>query len=198
MVFKLVAFSGSLRKGSRNSALVHSIAKIASESGLNISVTHIVDLNGLPLFSEDLENTQFGAFPKSVQTVRELVAAADGILLATPEYNSLPSAAIKNLVDWLSRGKPSAFATKKIAVVSAGGGMAGMQAQNALRTSFSNMQKYMGVPLTIIEPTVALNLFGGQAYFGKNAGETDTLVDEATIEGVKQILRAFLEEPTAA
>ena len=68
----------------------------------------------------------------------------------------------------------------------------------SLRTSFSNMQKYMGVPLTIIEPTVALNLFGGQAYFGKNAGETDTLVDEATIEGVKQILRAFLEEPTAA
>jgi NAD(P)H-dependent FMN reductase len=94
---KIVGISGSLRRGSFNSALLRAAAG-RMPAGATLDVRSI---EGIPLYNGDLEAEQ-GA-PPAVVALKDALAAADGLLLATPEYNNAMPGVLKNAIDWISR-----------------------------------------------------------------------------------------------
>lgn len=105
----IVAISGSLRKGSTNTALLRAFQALAP-SEMKIEMVSVADL---PLFNEDVEMP----YPVAAQVLKDKVEAADGLIIATPEYNRSMSGVLKNAIDWLTRpyGRNS-FAGKPILV----------------------------------------------------------------------------------
>ena len=92
---KILFISGSLRKNSLNSALARkAMAKLDGQAECLW-----LDYADLPMLDQDIE---FPA-PEAVTRVRDAVACADALWIASPEYNHSYSAALKNLIDWLSR-----------------------------------------------------------------------------------------------
>lgn len=116
---RILAISGSLRQGSHNSALLRAAADLLPP-GVELVVHD--GLRDIPPFDEDfLEPT-----PVSVQRLRDEVAAADGVLISTPEYNSSIPGQLKNALDWLSRPlATSPLRNKPAAVIGASTGMFG-------------------------------------------------------------------------
>lgn len=92
----LLAFSGSLRKDSFNTRLLHTLPSLAP-SGTTIA---FFDISDLPLYNQDLDGE---TVPEIVAALRAAVAEADGVIISTPEYNHSYSAVTKNLIDWASR-----------------------------------------------------------------------------------------------
>jgi len=107
---RLVAFAGSLRRGSYNRALIHAATELAP-AGMTIET---IEIGGLPFYNADLEAK---GDPPAVAAFKESLAAADGILIATPEYNDGIPGVLGNAMDWGSRlpgrspliGKPVAI-----------------------------------------------------------------------------------------
>lgn len=106
---KILGIPGSLRAGSYNKGLLR-----AAQELLPTGVTlDLFDLNGLPVFSEDIEKNP----PAQVTDLKKQIRAADAILFATPEYNYSIPGGLKNAIDWASRpygdsawlGKPAAI-----------------------------------------------------------------------------------------
>lgn len=93
----VLAFSGSLRSGSLNSALLILAERAAPEAQF-VGADLIADL---PLFNADLDTSVTGA-PSSVRRFRELARAAHAVVIASPEYVYAPSGVTKNALDWLS------------------------------------------------------------------------------------------------
>ena len=123
----LLGISGSLRSGSQNTALL----RAAAESlGPGVTLT-IAPLNGLPMYNWDDE--QHAGFTTAVVALREQVAAADGLLFATPEYNWSVSGALKNAIDWLSRSPAPPIDHKPAAIMGVGGGSGTWRSQEHLR-----------------------------------------------------------------
>ena len=125
---------GSLRAASFNRRLLHHAAAIAPE---RLRVDVATDLIRLPLFDEDLETD---GLPADVVAVQERIRAADGVLLATPEYNFGVPGPVKNFVDWASRPPGGgAFIGKPVALIGASTGRVGgtVQAQGQLRISLA-------------------------------------------------------------
>lgn len=91
----IIAISGSLRKDSFNSALLHALQPLAPE-GMQITVA---DLSVIPLYNQDAE----AAFPAAAQALKSAIEAADGVIVATPEYNRSIPGVLKNAIDWASR-----------------------------------------------------------------------------------------------
>jgi len=123
---RIVALSGSLRKGSYNSALLRAAKSLHPE------VIHIGSIAGIPLYDADVEAA---GFPPRVVELRREIAAADGVLLATPEYNNSMPGVLKNAIDWLSRPSEdhrNVFRNKPVAVIGATpGGFGTVSAQTA-------------------------------------------------------------------
>lgn len=129
--FQIVAVAGSLRQGSYN----HALLRAAQELAPAVMRIQIHDISDIPFFNEDVEHR---AIPSSVVRFREAVSAADGFLVATPEYNHGVSGVMKNAFDWLSRPpNKSVLDGKPSAIVGASTGMIGTaRAQIQLRQSF--------------------------------------------------------------
>jgi NAD(P)H-dependent FMN reductase len=123
---QILGLSGSLRSGSFNTALLQA-ARHRYPDALRIG-----SLRGIPLYNADVEAE---GFPSSVEALQRQVAAADGVLLSSPEYNNSVPGVLKNAIDWLSR--PSAdirnvFRDKPVAVIGASpGGFGTISAQTA-------------------------------------------------------------------
>ena len=130
-VFDVVGFAGSLRRGSYNRALLRAATELAPPA------LHIVihELDGIPLYNGDIEAT--GA-PPSVVQLRDAIRQADGLLIATPEYNHGVPGVLKNAIDWLSRPpSDSALNGKVAALMGASPGITGTaRAQSQLRQAF--------------------------------------------------------------
>src|SRR5437763_16531257 len=94
---RIVGISGSLRQGSYNSALLRA-ALASMPAGAELVVGTI---RGIPLYDGDVEASQ--GIPAAVVQLKDAIAAADGLLLATPEYNNSVPGVFKNAIDWLSR-----------------------------------------------------------------------------------------------
>lgn len=119
---------GSLRRNSFNRRLMEAARAFAPAS---LELKLIDGLGEVPVFDEDLEA---GAGPAAVARLREAVSRADGLLIATPEYNQSMPGMVKNLIDWLSRADPSPLEGKPVAVIGASSGPWGTRlAQAALR-----------------------------------------------------------------
>ena len=122
----LLGISGSLRKESTNTKLIRQAAEIfAPEAFIE------ADIN-LPLYNGDIENGP--GIPDMVQKLADQIAAADAVIISTPEYNKAPSGSLKNALDWVSRTKGSPWKNKPLAIMSAAAGRAGGErTQFALR-----------------------------------------------------------------
>ena len=111
----LIGLSGSLRRRSYNTALLRAAATL-TPAGTTLTVATI---NDIPLFSEDDEAL---GYPAPVQSLKQLIAASDGLILCTPEYNNSMPGVLKNTLDWLSRPAddiPHIFGGKPVALMGA-------------------------------------------------------------------------------
>ena len=118
----VIGLSGSLRKGSFNSALLRAAAAL-SPPELKIEIATIA---GIPLYDGDVERES--GVPAIVAALKDRVAAADGLLLCTPEYNSGIPGVFKNAIDWMSRPDTDiarVFGGKPVGVMGATPGRAG-------------------------------------------------------------------------
>jgi NAD(P)H-dependent FMN reductase len=138
----VLALSGSLRAASINTALLRAAARLAP-APMDILVFR--GLGELPLFSPDLEDRP----PPQVLALRDAVAAADALLVASPEYAHGVSGTIKNTLDWLVSFEP--FVHKPVAVLNAS--PRAHHADDALRETLATMSAVIveaasvGIPL---------------------------------------------------
>ena len=134
---RVLGISGSLRKGSSNSALLRAAVELAPP-GVQIETCEIRDI---PAFDEDLRAQ---GNPPAVEQFRARIAAADAVLIATPEYNYSIPGVLKNAIDWASRPPSQPFEGKPVAIMGASGGMLGTaRAQYHLRQVFVFMNAHV-------------------------------------------------------
>jgi len=123
---KLLGISGALRKASTNTLLVHNAAALFGADEFTLA-----DID-LPLYNGDVEEAE--GVPAKVQTLADQIAAADAVIISTPEYNKAMSGSLKNALDWVSRTKGGPWSGKPVAIMSAAAGRAGGErAQFSLR-----------------------------------------------------------------
>ena len=122
----LLGISGSLRTEATNRKLIREAARLYGPADYVEA-----DLN-LPLYDGDAESAD--GIPAGVQTLADQIAAADAVVISTPEYNKGPSGVLKNALDWVSRTDSNPWMNKPVAVMSAAAGRAGGErAQMVLR-----------------------------------------------------------------
>ncbi len=125
----ILAISGSLRKDSHNSKLLAAAAKLFPG---DVDIEFYDDLKAVPPYDED---DDVEPSPPAVARLREAIAGADGLLIATPEYNSSVPGQLKNALDWASRPiATNVLRNKPVAVIGASTGAFGaVWAQAELR-----------------------------------------------------------------
>ncbi len=171
----LLGVSGSLRAASLNTALLRAAQNLAPEG---VTITPF-SLRDLPFFDQDLEDE---GDPPAVVAWKEAVRAADGLVIACPEYNGGITGVLKNAVDWASRGKSAPLAGKLCCLFGASPGITGtVRAQDALRLSLRRAGART-------EPQG--DVLVGQAHLKILDG---VLTDERTIEGLRRHLAGFVE-----
>ena len=127
----LIGIAGSLRAASFNASLIRAAGAVAPEGA---SVNLFERLGKIPPYNDDEKQK---AIPDAVTALAGLIRAADGLLIATPEYNYGVSGVLKNAIDWLSRTPDQPFKDKPIGVMGAAmGGLGTARAQYDLRRSF--------------------------------------------------------------
>ena len=173
----VLALSGSIRASSLNRRLLEAAVEIAPAGML----LRIGNLDSIPLFNEDREHAGAPGFD-AVQRLRADVARADGVLIATPEYNQSVPGVLKNAIDWLSRASPDeVLAGKPVAVIGASTGRWGTRlAQAALR-------QVLYATESPVLPRPALYLRDATQLFDTHG----RLVDAATRDSLAGVLRAF-------
>lgn len=179
---KILGFAGSLRKNSYNRALLRAALELLPEG----AELEIFDLEGIPLFNEDLETN----VPARVTEFKARIREADAILIATPEYNYSMPAPLKNALDWASRPVgDNSWEKKPLGIMGASMGRFGTaRSQYHLRQTcvILNMQ-VLNQPEVMVGPAQ-------QAIDEKGA-----LTDERTRANIKKLLVklvAFTEQLT--
>lgn len=111
---RILGISGSLRRDSHNTSLLRAAAR---QLPADVELELFADLADVPLYNED---DDVDPAPPGAQRLREAIADADGLLIATPEYNGTISGVLKNAIDWASRPYPeNALKGKPVVVVGA-------------------------------------------------------------------------------
>jgi len=171
---KLVGLCGSLRKESWNRKLMH-----AAKEAFGPAEFAEGDLR-LPLFDEDLEAQ---GMPAEVTKLKDLIANADAVVIACPEYNKAPPGVLKNALDWLSRGG-APWKDKPVAIVSAAAGRAGGErTQFALRLMMVAFRPYLlqGPEMLLSSPSKA---------FDENGNLTDEVASKLLNELMQDLRSA--------
>jgi len=109
---KIIGISGSLRQRSFNTALLYAAARLLPET----VELEVIDLSPFPFYNGDLDTD---GPPEAVRAVERKIAEADGVLIASPEYNHSYSGVLKNAIDWISRPPIRALSEKPVAVIGA-------------------------------------------------------------------------------
>ena len=134
-----VGISGSLRKESFNTWLLHAVNELLPPD-VTMDILPIADI---PLYNGDLDIPAVNKRPDAVNIFREALAKADGIVIVSPEYNYSIPGGLKNAIDWASRGEDSPLLKKPVALLGATPGMWGtVRMQQAFHPLFQflNMQ----------------------------------------------------------
>jgi chromate reductase, NAD(P)H dehydrogenase (quinone) len=172
---RILAIAGSLRRESFNRRLLDAVARLAPH-GMSIDVYD--GLDAVPLFNEDLEGPPE---PPGVERLRAAVARADGLMIATPEYNQALPGVVKNFVDWLSRADGSALDGRPVAILGVtAGGWGTRLAQASLRHSLAACG-------AIVMPTPQVYLRLAAQLFD----EQQRLVDPRVRESLAEFAESF-------
>jgi NAD(P)H-dependent FMN reductase len=136
-MLRIIGLSGSLRRGSYNSAVLRAAATLMPPD----SVLEIESIRGIPLYDGDDEAAN--GVPAPVARLKDLIAGAHGLLLVTPEYNNSIPGVTKNAIDWLSRPSndvPRIFRGRPVAIAGASpGGFGTILSQNAWLAVFRTL-----------------------------------------------------------
>jgi NAD(P)H-dependent FMN reductase len=119
---RILAFSGSARRESLNRKFLAVAVEAVREAGCDVTVADLNEL-ALPLYHGDLEDAE--GLPANAARLVELIGSHAGLLVASPEYNSMPTPLLKNTIDWCTRAEPNPFEGKVAAVISASPGPLG-------------------------------------------------------------------------
>jgi len=171
---KALAVSGSLRKGSFNTAALRAAVELAPD-GMSVE---IADISQIPIYNEDVRQQ---GFPAPVQKFREQILAADALIFATPEYNYSVPGVLKNAIDWASRPPDQPFNGKPVGIMGATPSLWGTaRAQYHLRQScvFLNM-------LPINKPEVLI------AQAAAKFNDQGQLTDATTRDVIRQFMTAL-------
>jgi NAD(P)H-dependent FMN reductase len=150
---KVLAFAGSLRRGSLNKMLVKQAIKGAEAAGAQVTYIDLRDFD-IPVYDGDLEDKIVQ--PEGGFRLKKLFDEHDGFLLSTPEYNSSIPGALKNVIDWLSRQVEGErvyqqFDGKVCALMSASPGAFG-----AVRSATTTRAILSHIQTIVIPPTINL------------------------------------------
>ncbi len=169
---KIAVIVGSNRRDSINRKLAHALAKLGAEQ----SAFHFVAIHDLPLYSQDLE----ADLPKSVVRFKSEIAAADALLLVTPEHNRSIPALLKNAIDWGARPYgQNAWNAKPAAITGTSPGAIGAAVAQL------HLRQVLGI--------LGVLVMGGEAYISFKPGLVDadgTITDENT----RGFLKAFIDQ----
>lgn len=172
----ILAISGSLRKASLNTKLLHAIKAMAGEK-LSIE---IATLHGIPLYDGDDEAAT--GKPEAVLALDHRIRAADGLIIATPEYNFSIPGVLKNATDWLSRGG-SPFKWKRTGIVGVSAGLVGTaRSQYHLRQNMQALE-------ALVMPKPEVFVRSGEKMFDSDGA----ISDEPTRKSVAGWITAFAE-----
>jgi chromate reductase, NAD(P)H dehydrogenase (quinone) len=177
-VTRILGLAGSLRRHSLNRGLLRATAEISLEG----ATLEIGSIDAIPLYNGDVEAD---GIPVAVAALKDRAAAADALLLVTPEYNNGIPGVFKNAIDWLSRPNSDIariFRDKPVAVIGASaGGFGTILSQAAwlpvLRTLGADF--WAGGRLMVSH--------GGQAFDGEG-----NLIDEAVRQRLADFLASFV------
>ncbi len=175
---KVLGISGSLRRGSYNSALLRAATSLMPEA----TRLEVATIRGIPLYDGDIEAQ---GIPATVSQLKEAVVAADGVLLVTPEYNNSIPGVFKNAIDWLSRPNVDArrvFGGRRFALIGASPGAFG-----------TTLSQSAWLPVL---RTLGVQLWTGGRLMVPRANtvfdESGALKDAAVEEQLKQFLAGFV------
>ena len=176
---RFLAFSGSARRESLNRKLLAVL--VDAVQSLKAEVT-VADLNTyeLPLYHGDLEDAS--GLPSSAVRLIEEIQQHDGLLIASPEYNSMMTPLLKNTIDWCTRGDDNPFVGKIVAVVSASPGQLG-----GIRSFTLTRQLLLHLGARIVPEQCILP--AGDEAFDANG----RLLKERTQKSVEKLARATVE-----
>jgi len=174
---EVAGFAGSLRAASFNRSLLRAAVELAPERMTIV----IADIAEIPPYNADVEAQ---GDPEPVAAFKRAIAAADGLLIATPEYNLGVPGVTKNAIDWASRPpRKSVLDGKPVALMGATPGMGGTaRGQSQLRQAFVFTNSY-AMPQPEVLVRRASELFDTEGR----------LVDEPTREHVAKFLAAFAD-----
>lgn len=174
--FNIIGIAGSLRKESFNHSLLETASEILRKENASLE---IMEIGNLPYFSQDLEAEEF---PAEAQELKNKIEQADGIIIATPEYNRSMPGVLKNAIDWTSRPYgQNAWVRKPVLVM--GASIAG--------TATAIAQSHLKHTMLYLD---ALVLGQPEFYLGNASEKFDDngkLKDENTLEFLKNTLQIF-------
>lgn len=154
MMPKILCFSGSTRTGAFSTQTMHAAANAIAETGATVTTLSLGDYD-MPIVNQDLEREK--GIPEAAMRLARMIAAHDGLLIASPEYNASIPPLLKNTLDWLSRVKTDGskplrpFEGKTAAICgSSPGALGGMRMLPHLR------QVLMNLGLQVITEQVAV------------------------------------------
>jgi len=183
---KILVMAGSLRAVSHNARLAALAAKEMALADGDVTRISFADYT-LPLFDADLITGS--GLPRQATDLKNMLAAHQGVFIASPEYSASVSPLIKNAIDWMSRGRDSSepsyavFKSRVFALGAAANGAAGgVRGLMALRQVLE-----LGCGALVIPEQIAVGR-ASQAF-----DDMDNLTDEALAKSLKGLARRLVE-----
>lgn len=172
---RIIGISGSLRKGSFNTSLLRAARELAP-AGAEVEIASIA---GIPLYDADVESEH--GVPDPVKELKDKIASAAGLILATPEYNNSVPGVFKNAIDWLSRPPkdiPRVFGDKPVALMGATPGMGG-----------TRLSQSAWLPVL---RTLGTRAWSGKQLYVSGAGQAFDAEGKLVDEKVKKLLTELM------
>jgi chromate reductase len=171
---QILGICGSLRKASLNMSALRACQDLTPQ-GMTLRIARIDDI---PMFNQDVFDA---GIPEPAKRLRAEIAEADGVLIASPEYNFSLTPALKNAIDWASRPPNQSWQEKPVAIFSVSAGpMGGARVQYDLR-------RILGQLWAHVLPRPEVFIGSAQAKFDAQG----KLIDEATRKFLTDLLAGF-------
>lgn len=175
---KLLAFALSLRQDSCNKKLIQIVESIVKEYKVEIEILDISDYD-MPSYNQDVETNK--GFPEFAEKFKSKLSKADGLIIASPEYNYSYPGYFKNIFDWISRYQPMPWINKKVLFLSASPALAGGERGLwALRVPFEGCG-------SIVFPGMFSLPLAYQAFNDKG-----NLIEDKVLKRLQELVKSFI------
>lgn len=175
---KLLIFAGSLRADSCNKKFAREAVRLATAAGVEAEFLDLKEYP-MPVYDGDIEASS--GIPETTKALGKKIAAADALVISTPEYNGSIPGILKNTIDWLSREKPVSLEGKHLLLLAASPGALG-----GTRSLWHSRQPFEVIGTHVFPGMMGLN----DAYHAFD--EQGQLKDEKTLGRLQTLLGQFI------